>query len=64
MKGSYDPTLFTPIADLVKSTVCELEELEWTGEIELAGERFDYLKGRLARLRAKQAAGEQLEPLF
>jgi hypothetical protein len=63
MQGSYDPTRFKAIDEAIRETLRELDDAEW-GSVELSGERFEYLNGVLARLKAKQADGEVLDPLF
>jgi hypothetical protein len=63
MQGSYDPTRFKAIDEAIRETLRELDDAEW-GSVELSGERFEYLNGMLRRLKAKQADGEVLDPLF
>lgn len=63
MKGSYDPTRFKAIDETIRETLRELDDAEW-GSVELPEGRFEYLNGVLCRLKAKQANGDVLEPLF
>lgn len=62
--GSYNPTHFERLDQIIRNIRIELEDSEWDDGYEIAGERLAYLKGRLIRLTARMEDGETLEPRF
>lgn len=62
--GSYNPTHFERLDQIIRNIRTELEDSEWDITLEISGERLIYLNGRLNRLKARLEDGETLEPRF
>ena len=62
--GSYNPTHFERLDQIIRNIRTELEDSEWDITLEISGERLIYLNGRLNRLKSRLEDGETLEPRF